>query len=78
MSQVTITNEYITKMYDRLDKICSNRYGSDDNDIVLYVIEQNPGLEQYDFLLPMGLLIKLPDAPVNITTPVLQQVYLWT
>jgi phage tail protein X len=69
---------YITKSYDRLDKICYARYGSTANKIVEWVIEQNPGVEMYGILLPIGIAINLPDAPRRLTPPpVLKQVFLW-
>jgi phage tail protein X len=69
---------YITKLYDRLDRICFTRYGNTTNEIVEWVIEQNPGIELYGILLPMGISINLPDAPKTLSTPpVLKQVFLW-
>jgi phage tail protein X len=67
-----------TKMYNRLDKICVDRYGASDKDVVMFVIEQNPGLEVYDFLLPPGLSIDLPDRPAGAETTVfVKQIMLW-
>jgi phage tail protein X len=69
---------YITKMFDRLDRICFERYGSTANRIVEWVIEQNPGVELYGIVLPMGITIDLPDAPMTLTPPpVLKQIFLW-
>lgn len=69
---------YITKLYDRLDRVCWARYGSTSNQIVEWVIEQNPGVELYGILLPLGITINLPDAPKTLDTPpVLKQVFLW-
>jgi phage tail protein X len=69
---------YITKLYDRLDRICYARYGNTTNEIVEWVIEQNPGIELYGILLPLGISINLPDAPKTMTAPpVLKQVFLW-
>lgn len=55
--------KYITKMFDRLDRICYIYYGSTDNKIVEYVLKKNPGLASHPILLPMGMEIELPDSP---------------
>jgi len=69
---------YITKMFDRLDRICYDRYGSNNNQITEWAIDQNPGLELYGILLPLGITINLPDPPRTITAaPVLKQFFLW-
>lgn len=69
---------YITKLFDRLDKICFDRYGSSDNDIVEWIIEQNYGIELRGIVLPMGLTINLPEAPRKQTqAPVIPQIFLW-
>ena len=69
---------YITKLYDRLDRICFDRYGSTDNQIVEWVIEQNDGIELYGIVLPMGITINLPEPPRQLTRPpVIPQVFLW-
>ncbi|SDK39763.1 tail protein X [Bradyrhizobium ottawaense] len=69
---------YITKLYDRLDVICYARYGSTANQIVEWVIEQNPGVELYGIVLPLGISIELPEPPRQLTQPpVIQQVFLW-
>ncbi|MEY9138485.1 phage tail protein X [Bradyrhizobium diazoefficiens] len=69
---------YITKMFDRLDRICYDRYGSTSNQIVEWVMDQNPGIEMYAIVLPLGITINLPDAPRKLTPPpVLKQIFLW-
>jgi phage tail protein X len=69
---------YITKMFDRLDRICYARYGSTGNQIVEWTIEQNPGVEEYGIILPAGITINLPDAPRELTQPpVIPQIFLW-
>jgi phage tail protein X len=68
---------YITKLYDRLDKICYKFYGDSDNRIVETVLDQNPGLEEHGILLPLGLKIELPRRPVKNLTPIIRQVFLW-
>lgn len=69
---------YITKLYDRLDRVCWARYGSTSSKIVEWVIEQNPGIELYGIVLPLGISINLPDVPKKLDTPpVLKQVFLW-
>ena len=70
---------YITKLFDRLDRICFARYGNSSNGIVEWVIEQNPGVELYGIVLPLGITINLPDAPKKLDAPpVLKQIFLWT
>lgn len=69
---------YRTKMYDRLDKICYERYGNTNNQIVEWVIEQNPRVELHGILLPIGIIIDLPEPPKKVTAaPVLKQIFLW-
>ncbi|WP_316196559.1 tail protein X [Bradyrhizobium sp. SZCCHNS3053] len=69
---------YITKVFDRLDRICNERYGSTENDIVVWVIERNPGLEQHGIILPAGIAIDLPEPPRQLTQPpVIPQIFLW-
>jgi phage tail protein X len=69
---------YITKLYDRLDRICFDRYGSTSNQIVEWVIEQNNGIELYGILLPPGITVNLPEPPRQLTQPpVIPQVFLW-
>ncbi|MEY9575908.1 phage tail protein X [Bradyrhizobium diazoefficiens] len=69
---------YITKMFDRLDRICYDRYGSTSSQIVEWVMDQNPGIEMYAIVLPLGITINLPDAPRKLTPPpVLKQIFLW-
>ncbi|AYO84051.1 tail protein X [Methylobacterium brachiatum] len=68
----------ITKYYERLDQICVRRYGSSADDVVVHVLNANPGLEKYDILLPDGLKILLPDLPASaVTTTVRENTYLW-
>ncbi|BAR61994.1 hypothetical protein NK6_8850 [Bradyrhizobium diazoefficiens] len=72
------TVTYVTKMFDRLDRICFERYGSTSNQIVEWVIEQNPGIEERGMVLPIGLTISLPEAPKALTAPpVLKTLFLW-
>jgi phage tail protein X len=69
---------YITKLHDRMDRICYARYGSTANQIVEWVIEQNSGVELYGIVLPLGITINLPDAPRELTQPpVIPQIFLW-
>jgi phage tail protein X len=69
---------YITKLYDRLDRICYARYGSTANQIVEWVIEKNPGVEEYGIVLPPGVTINLPEPPRELTQPpVIPQIFLW-
>jgi phage tail protein X len=69
---------YVTKLYDRLDRICYARYGSTSNQIVEWVVEKNPGVEMYGILLPLGITIDLPEPPRELTKPpILKQIFLW-
>jgi phage tail protein X len=69
---------YITKRFDRLDRICYLRYGSNSNQIVEWVIEKNPGVALHGILLPLGIIINLPEPPRQLTQPpVLPQIFLW-
>ena len=69
---------YTTKLFDRLDRVCYLRYGSTSNKIVEWVIEQNPGIELYGIVLPLGITIDLPEPPRELTKPpVLKQIFLW-
>lgn len=56
---------YTTRMFDRLDRICFDHYGSDARRHVEIVLDANPGLERQSILLPVGLAIALPDAAVE-------------
>lgn len=74
----TIIPYHTTKFYERIDQICVDRYGSSANDVVIYVLNQNPGLEQYGILLPDGIRILLPDLPKQaVTTAVRRQTLPW-
>lgn len=69
---------YITKMYDRIDKICFDRYGNSSDRVVEWVIDKNPGVERHPILLPAGILIQLPEPPAAVKAPpVLKQIFLW-
>jgi phage tail protein X len=69
---------YITKMFDRLDKICHARYTTANNGVVEMVLQANPWLAKQGFILEKGLVIELPDLPVEVNkTPVIKQVLLW-
>jgi phage tail protein X len=69
---------YITKLYDVLDRVVFDRYGSTSNQVVEWVMDQNPGIEWNGIVLPLGITINLPDAPRELTQPpVIPQVFLW-
>lgn len=69
---------YVTRMFDMIDKICFDHYGDHDRRIVETVLDVNPGLEEYDLLLPPGITITLPERKDadQASTPVLQ-IQLW-
>lgn len=69
--------KYITKMFDRLDRICDARYGTANNTVVEKILQLNPGLEVHDILLPAGIIIDLPELPKKTSAPVIKQIYLW-
>lgn len=64
----TLIPYHITRYYERLDQIAVSRYGSSANDVVIHVMNANPGIEKYGILLPEGLKVLLPDLPVTATT----------
>jgi phage tail protein X len=69
---------YRTKMFDRLDRICFDRYGNTSEEIVEWIFEQNPGVELEGIILTPGITINLPEPPKTITAPpVLKQIFLW-
>lgn len=70
---------YLTKMYDMLDRIVFDYYGDTNNNIVQYIIEQNPFLAKQPLLLPRGLTINLPARPSATTpgVPLIKQIRLW-
>ena len=69
---------YITKMLKRLGRTSYDRYGSPKRPIAGWVMDQNPGIEMYAIVLPLGITINLPDAPRKLTPPpVLKQIFLW-
>jgi len=69
--------KYITKMFDRIDRICDARYGSADNGVVEKILQLNPGLEDHGILLPAGITIDLPEIPTKSSVQVIKQIYLW-
>lgn len=70
--------KYITKLYDRIDKICHAYYGTANNKTVEFVLNANPGLERHGFLLPEGVTVDLPDRPqVAREVPTIRLVKLW-
>ncbi len=74
----TLVPYHITKYYERIDQIAVSRYGSSANDVVIHVMNANPGIEKYGILLPEGLTVLLPDLPATAnTTAVRTQAALW-
>ena len=64
--------DYRTSDGDMVDAICFDHYGSDAMTAAVYAA--NPGLASYGPLLPRGILITLPDKPVE---PAVQPKRLW-
>lgn len=63
---------YRTRDGDMIDAICMDHYGS--QDMVVQVYEANPGLAERGPVLPLGLVISLPDKAVE---PVAKPLRLW-
>ncbi len=61
----TLIPYVITTYADRLDQICVRRYGASDDDVVIYVMNANPGIERFGIVLPPNLRVLLPDLPVS-------------
>jgi phage tail protein X len=71
--------KYVTKVSDRLDRICDKYYGTANNGIVEFIIEHNYGLDLQAPLLPAGLTIDLPDRQIAPNpTATIQQIELWS
>jgi len=69
---------YITRQFDRIDRICHAHYGTANGGIVEFVLKTNPGLEDYGILLPPGIKIRLEDRPkAPNAVPVIDQIHLW-
>lgn len=71
--------KYRTKQFDRLDRVVNQRYGNTERQIVEFVLTANPGLELYGIILPMGILIDLPDPPQKAKNApaVIKQIMIW-
>lgn len=57
---------------DMVDAICKAHYGSEDMSVAVY--EANPGLAALGPVLSKGVLIELPEVPVE---PVRKPIRLW-
>jgi phage tail protein X len=67
-----------TKQFERLDRICDERYGSSEKDVVVFVLTNNPGLEYEGIILRPGMTILLPDLPNSIKASTsVKQIMLW-
>ncbi|WP_043345363.1 tail protein X [Methylobacterium sp. B1] len=73
MTGTTLVEVYVTKQNERLDQIAARRYGSSANDVVIHVMNANPGIERYGIILPPGIKIKLPDLPKSATTTTVRE-----
>jgi phage tail protein X len=58
--------EYRVKAGDVLDDVCQRHYGR--TDMLTAVLAANKGLAAMGPVMPAGLLINLPDAPVPVAT----------
>lgn len=63
---------YRTKDGDMIDEICKRHYGTEDMAVQVYEI--NPGLAARGPVLPLGLVITLPEKQV---APVARPLRLW-
>lgn len=60
---------YRTTQGDMVDDICKRHYGREDMTVAVY--EANPGLAARGPILPLGLVIELPDAaPAGVRSPI--------
>jgi phage tail protein X len=75
-----MASTYVTKMYDRFDRICYDHYGDTDNKIVAIVMQANPDVvDQHGIILPPGITINLPDrAAIKNDVKVIQMIQLWS
>lgn len=60
--RTTDANAYVTAQGDVLDRICFNRYGTEQGTVEL-ALAANPGLAARGAILPPGLTIILPPLP---------------
>lgn len=58
-----MSNVYITEEGDMLDDIAFKVY--QDETMVKMIMQENPGLVEMPLILPYGLEITLPDAPIK-------------
>ena len=63
---------YTTKQDDAIDDIVYRVYGSQLNGEVEAVLLSNPGLADYDFLLPAGVIIQLPALTISENKKLIQ------
>lgn len=60
---------YRTNDGDMIDALCKAHYGREDMTVAVY--EANPGLAARGPILPMGVVITLPDAaPPEVRKPI--------
>jgi len=64
---------YSSEAGDMLDAIAHKTYG--DAAMVAFILQANPGLVDKPLLLPYGVQILLPDAPVKPVKNALQDVW---
>lgn len=65
-------NRYRTKQGDMVDAICKAQYGTEAH--LPMVLDANPGLADLGPVLPVGLLVDLPEQPAD---PVRSVMRLW-
>lgn len=66
-----MTVYYITRENEMLDYICFKHYGYSSGAVEI-VLESNPGIAEYDSVLPAGLRIKLPTIEEPLKKSVLK------
>lgn len=60
--------DYLTGRGEMLDRICLDHYGR--SDVIVAVLEANPGLAALGPVLPYRTPVVLPDLPAPVTAPV--------
>lgn len=63
-----------TQQGDTVDLLCWRHFGRTDK-VVEAVLELNPGLADHGEILPLGLIVELPEAPKD--QPTATTIRLW-
>jgi phage tail protein X len=68
-----MSTTYITAEGDMLDDIAFKVY--QDETMINFILQANPGLVEQPLILPHGLEINLPDAPVKPVQKAIENVW---